>query len=137
VVNRLSRKASIPIIARATYITPPGLKFGKPNVKEKVKEKREEDIFQGGPSIIEPTKMKDEVERPWIQKMMMRGTRIERPDYLGEGQELQDMSIDLNGMSIHLHLHLHQPYGMIRDQVGEVLIIRYSITYETDGSKYQ
>jgi hypothetical protein len=106
VVNRLSRKASIPIIARATYITPPGgFKFGKSNVKdkEKEKEKREEDIFQGGSSIIEPTKLQDEVERPGIQKMMMRGNKIERPDYLGEGQELQDMSIDLNGMSVHLH----------------------------------
>jgi hypothetical protein len=100
-VNRLSRKASIPIIARATYITPPGLKFGKSNVKEK----KVEDIFQGGPSI----KPKDEVEveRPGVQKMMMRGNKIERPDYLGQGQELQDMSIDLNGMSVHIHLHPH------------------------------
>jgi hypothetical protein len=106
-VNRLSRKASIPIIARATYITPPGLKFGKSNVKEK----KVEDIFQGGPSI----KPKDEVEveRPGVQKMMMRGNKIERPDYLGQGQELQDMSIDLNGMSIQSHFHLHLTFEMI------------------------
>ena len=66
-----------------------------------MKEKKVEDIFQGGPSI----KPKDEVEveRPGVQKMMMRGNKIERPDYLGQGQELQDMSIDLNGMSVHLH----------------------------------
>ena len=58
-----------------------------------------EDIFQGGPSITEPgpvpAKLKD-----GIQKMMMRGNKIERPDDLGHGRELQDMSIDLQGMSI-------------------------------------
>ena len=106
VVNRLNRKASIPIIPRATYITPPGgFKFGKGkgDLKEKEKEKRDEDIFQGGSSIVEPIQTK---QKDGIQKMMMRGTRIERPDYLGQGQDLQDMSIDLNGMSIQLHLHL-------------------------------
>ena len=72
-------------------------------MKEKEKEKRDEDIFQGGPSIIEPTQTKP---KDGIQKMMMRGNKIERPDYLGQGQELQDMSIDLNGMSVHLHPHV-------------------------------
>jgi hypothetical protein len=106
VVNRLSRKASIPIIARATYITPPGLKFGKLNVKEKDKDKKVEDIFQGGPSIIEPIPIQTK-PRDGIQKMMMRGNKIERPDYLGEGQELQDMSIDLNGMSISTFMYMY------------------------------
>ena len=82
--------------------------------KEKEKEKREEDIFQGGPSILESIQTRAK-PKDGIQKMMMRGTRIERPDFLGEGQELQDMSIDLNGMSIHFHLqfHLHLPFEMI------------------------
>jgi hypothetical protein len=113
IVNRLSRKASIPIIARATYITPPGgFKFGKGkgNVKDKEMEIKDGDIFQGGPSIIEPIQTAAK-PRDGIQKMMMRGTRIERPDYLGEGQELQDSSIDLNGMSFSLlHLLVHLSY---------------------------
>ena len=137
IVNRLNRKASIPIIARATYITPPGLKFGRTNMKE-MEEKRDEDIFQGGPSIIEPTQPK---QKDGIQKMMMRGNKIERPDYLGQGQELQDMSIDLNGMSVHLYLIStlisSSQRRMIRDWPGEVLMTRYSFTYETCWRTYQ
>jgi len=133
IVNRLSRKASIPIIARATYITPPGgFKFGKSSVKanEKEKEEKLEDIFQGGSTIIEPgpvpTKPKD-----GIQKMMMRGTKVERPDALGRGQELQDISIDLNGMSISTYAFDEWRLG------SRVLIPRYSFTYETHWQKYQ
>jgi len=81
-----------------------------------------EDIFQGGPSIVRPgpvpAKLKD-----GIQKMMMRGTKIERPDELGRGQELQDMSIDLNGMSI-------STYAVDESRLGSRgLIPRYSFTY--------
>ena len=133
IVNRLSRKASIPIIARATYITPPGgFKFVKSNVRDYVreKEKKVDDIFQGVSSIVEPgpvpAKLKD-----GIQKMMMRGTKIERPDELRRGQELQDMSIDLNGMSI-------STYAVNESRLGpRGLIPRYSFTYETHWQKYQ
>jgi len=91
-----------------------------------------EDIFQGGQSIIEPIQTKAK-PKDGIQKMMMRGNRIERPDYLGEGQELQDMSIDLFGMFVLIHLH--PGYEIIRDGVGKVLMTRYSFTYKAHWQK--
>lgn len=81
-----------------------------------------EDIFQGGSSFVEPGPVPTKAKEG-IQKMMMRGTKIERPDELGRGQELQDMSIDLNGMSI-------STYAVNESRLGpRGLIPRYSFTY--------
>lgn len=62
---------------------------------------RDEDIC--GQSIIENPHSKvpvpKEEDRRGVQKMMLRGTVVERLDYLENGVELEDMSIDLIGKS--------------------------------------
>jgi hypothetical protein len=83
VVNRLNRKKSTAILPRATYITPSDNSVPSPAKKDE-----EENT---GPGIMRKLPFKP------VQRMMMRGIQFERPDYLGDGVELHDLSIDVHG----------------------------------------
>jgi hypothetical protein len=106
VVNRLNRKASIPILPRAGYIVAPAPSALELQAKNQKKRNDEDDenVFQGGQAIVRsPTprlvQREKGLERLPVQRMVQRGVPMIRPDYLEQGVDLLDCSLDLIGSS--------------------------------------